>query len=278
MRCLFASDLHGRPERFRKLFRRLAAAPPAVLLLGGDLLPLGDPGFLERVLARGVRQLRRGLGPRYPLVLLIAGNDDPRSVEPVLQVREREGLWYFLHERRLEVGENLFYGYSCIPPSPFLLKDWERYDVSRHVDVGCVPPEEGWRSLPAGPGGPRGQARTIREELEALAGGQDLSRAVFLFHAPPYGGPLDQVPAGGRSVDRAPVDGHVGSIAVRRFIEERRPLLTLHGHADESSRLSGSWRERIGGCHCCSAAWDGPELALVSFELERLEQAERLLL
>ena len=33
-----------------------------------------------------------------------------------------------------------------MPPTPFLLKDWERYDVSRFVDPGCVSPEEGRRS------------------------------------------------------------------------------------------------------------------------------------
>jgi len=74
-----------------------------------------------------------------------------------------------------------------------------------------------------------------------------------------------------------PMDAHVGSIAVRRFIEARQPLLTLHGHVHESSRLTGCWRERIGGSHCFSAAWDGPELALVAFDLEELEAAERLL-
>jgi Icc-related predicted phosphoesterase len=271
-RCLFVSDLHGRRDRFRKLFRYLAAAPPAVLLLGGDLSPLGDPGFLERLLAAGCRRLKRRLGERYPLLLLIPGNDDPRSLELGLEAGEREGLWRCLHARSLRFGEHRFYGYACIPPSPFLLKDWERYDVSRHVDVGCVPPEEGWHSVPPG------QAGTIQEELDELAGTEDLVRAVFLFHAPPYGGPLDLARIGGREVDHAPMDDHVGSIAVRRFIEARQPLLTLHGHVHESSRLSGSWRERIGASHCFSAAWDGPELALVVFDLEVPEAAERLLL
>ena len=271
-RCLFVSDLHGRKDRYRKLFRHLAAAPPAVLLLGGDLLPLGDPGFLELQLIEGCRRLKRGLGERYPLLLLIPGNDDPRSLEPGLEAGEREGLWRCLHGRSLSFGEHRFYGYACIPPSPFLLKDWERYDVSRHVDVGCLAPEEGWHSVPAGDTG------TIQEELERLAGEEDLSRAVFLFHVPPYGGLLDLAQSGGREVDHVPMDAHVGSIAVRRFIEARQPLLTLHGHVHESSRLTGCWRERIGGSHCFSAAWDGPELALVAFDLEELEAAERLLL
>jgi hypothetical protein len=44
--------------------------------------------------------------------------------------------------------------------------------------------------------------------------------------------------------DHVPLDVHVGSVAVRRFIEDRRPLLTLHGHIPESALLTGSWRER----------------------------------
>jgi Icc-related predicted phosphoesterase len=69
----------------------------------------------------------------------------------------------------------------------------------------------------------------------------------------------------------------VGSIAVRRFIESRAPYLTLHGHVHESARLSGHWRQRIGRTWCLSAAHDGPELAVVRFDLEAPEAAERLL-
>jgi Icc-related predicted phosphoesterase len=274
--CLFTSDLHGHEERYRKLFDRIRCERPSVVLLGGDLLPFGDQGFVRRALAAECRRLRRGLAESYPRLLLILGNDDPRSQEPALEAGEREGLWHYLHGRSLQLAEHRFYGYACIPPSPFLLKDWERYDVSRHVDAGSVSPEEGWRSVPANV--PEAASTTIQDELQRLAGDDELGSAVFLFHAPPYGGLLDLADLGGREVDHAPLDPHVGSIAMRRFIEARQPLLTLHGHVHESSRLSGAWRERLGRTHSLSAAWDGPELALVRFALERPEEAERLLL
>jgi Icc-related predicted phosphoesterase len=79
-------------------------------------------------------------------------------------------------------------------------------------------------------------------------------------------------------VDHAPLDVHVGSIAIRRFIEARQPLLTLHGHDHESARLTGAWKERIGRTVCLSAAHDGPELALVRFDLARPADATRELL
>jgi Icc-related predicted phosphoesterase len=75
-----------------------------------------------------------------------------------------------------------------------------------------------------------------------------------------------------------PLEPHVGSIAVRRFIEARRPLLTLHGHVHESARLSGRWQERLGRTLLLSAAHDGPELALVRFDLDDLSSATRELL
>jgi Icc-related predicted phosphoesterase len=275
--CLFASDLHGHPERYGRLLELAASEPPAVLLLGGDLLPLDGERFVASWLEPSFAGLRRQLAEAYPLVLLILGNDDPRSAEGELAQAESKGLWRYLHGRRLEAFGYRFFGYACIPPSPFLLKDWERYDVSRYVDVGAVSPEEGYRSMPAS--SEEGAAGTIRHDLERLAGGEeDLSRAVFLFHAPPYGGLLDLADLEGREVEHAPLDRHVGSIAIRRFLESRQPYLSLHGHVHESQRLSGAWRERIGRTWCFSAASEGPRTAVIRFRLEELEEAKQLLL
>jgi uncharacterized protein len=283
--CLFVSDLHGSTDRFDKLFSLIGSSVPDLVFLGGDILPSGGvladrserrgKPFIPGYLAKGFGSLRRRMRKRYPLVAVILGNDDPRREEPSLEAGEREGLWRYLHSRKVDFHGFTLYGYSCIPPSPFMLKDWERYDVSRYVDVGASAPESGWTSVPVEE--ERLQSRTIQQELEQLTGADDLQRAVVLFHVPPYGSLLDRADLDGRSVDSAPLDLHVGSIAVRRFIESRAPYLTLHGHVHESARLSGQWRQRIGRTWCLSAAHDGPELAVVRFDLEAPEAAERLL-
>jgi Icc-related predicted phosphoesterase len=278
-RSLFVADLHGRPDRYEKLLAAVEAERPAAVFLGGDLLPGGSwPGqgggdFLLGWLGPRLETLRSRLAGGWPRVLAVFGNDDPRSEEASLGALEDRGLLEHAHGRRLEVAGHPVYGYACVSPTPFLLKDWERYDVSRFVDPGCVSPEEGYRSVAV----PEGEAKwgTIAADLEALAGGDDVSRAVFLFHTPPHGTALDRAALDGRAVDHAPLDVHVGSIAVRRFVEARQPLLTLHGHVHESARLTGSWRERIGRTVCLSAAHDGPELALVRFALEAPGDATR---
>jgi Icc-related predicted phosphoesterase len=283
-RCLFVTDLHGAAGRYAALFAAIRAERPAAVFLGGDLFPSGlaaafgaaDGDFVQDVLAPGFARVRRDLGPAAPRVFLILGNDDGRAEEESVIEAAATGVWEYAHGRRIPFGDWTVFGYAFVPPTPFTLKDWERYDVSRHVDPGCTSPEEGWRTVAA----PEGEARyaTIREDLERLAGAEDLARAVFLFHAPPYDTRLDRAALDGKAVEHAPLDVHVGSIAIRRFLEARQPLLSLHGHVHESARLTGDWRDRLGRTHCLSAAHDGDELALVRFDLESPGQATRALI
>lgn len=281
VRALFVSDLHGRAGRYLKLMDAIRAERPAAVLLGGDLLPAGTLAsdgspFLSGWLGPRLAALRRELGADYPRALVIFGNDDPRSQEAALAELAALGLVEPVHARCVRVQGIPVFGYACVPPTPFALKDWERYDVSRYTDPGSVSPEEGQRSVPVD----SAEARfsTIASELEALAGNMDVSGAVFLFHAPPHRTALDRAALDGVEVDHAPLDVHIGSIAIRRFIEARQPRLTLHGHVHESARITGAWRERIGRTQCLSAAHDGPELALVRVDLERPEGATRELL
>lgn len=284
--CFFASDLHGNVHRYRVLFDAIAELRPAALFLGGDLFPSplasrpsrGPEGgdFIDGFLLRELSALREALGQAYPEIFLILGNDDSRiEVEPVLRA-EAAGYWRYAHARRLEFGPYDVYGYACVPPTPFLCKDWERYDVSRYVPPGCVSPEEGWRTVEI----PSHEVRygTIWQDLGELTEDADLSKAMVLFHTPPHETRLDRAALDGKSVDHVPLDLHVGSIAVRRFIETRQPLLTLHGHVHESARLTGAWNDRIGRTWLLGGAHDGPELALIRFDPEDLEGASRLLL
>ena len=283
--CFFVSDLHGHVDRYEKLFGLIRDERPAAVFMGGDLLPhrLRPQRFRGEVIGHFVtnylfprfEELRSGLGQDYPAVFLIMGNDDPRSEEEYFFRGGDLLLWHYIHMRSVPFRGYTVMGYAFIPPSPFQLKDWERYDVSKFVDPGCIPPTEGFLTW----GDSRdAEHQTIRKHLEKMTGDATHQRLVVLFHSPPYNTYLDRAALDGMVVEHVPLDVHVGSIAIREFIEEKQPLVTLHGHIHESSRLTGHWCQTINHTMAFNAAWDGPELAVVKFDLERPADAVRVLL
>jgi hypothetical protein len=233
-------------------------------------------GFVLGFMGGRFSRLRDDLGSAYPEIFVIMGNDDIRVEEASILQLEAEGLWHYAHNRKLTFKTWDVYGYSYVIPTPFLLKDWERYDVSRYVDPGCISPEEGFRTVAV----EKHEARyaTIKQDLEDLTNKNDLSRAVLLFHSPPHKTKLDRAALDGKTVEGVPLDVHVGSIAIRRFIEERQPMLTLHGHVHESARLTGSWQDRIGKTLMFSAGHSGPELAIIRIDLDEPSRATREIL
>jgi len=281
--CFFVSDLHGHIEQYKKLFQKILEEKPKAVFLGGDLLPSGLSSnftgknkiddFLNTFLIPEFLHLKKILSDHYPRIFLILGNDDSRLMEKEVIKAQSKGIWEYIHNRKTTVNTFTIYGYALVPPTPFLAKDWEEYDVSRYVDPGCISPEEGWRSIPV----PANRIRyaTIQKDLEQLVGNDDLSQSIFLFHTPPYQTNLDRAALDNKKIDHVPLDLHVGSIAVRRFIEKRQPLITLHGHIHESAQLTGSWKDKMGSTFLFSAAHNGPELALVRFNSERPEESSR---
>lgn len=284
--CFFTSDLHGRLPRYRALLRAVREERPRAVFLGGDLfphelaplpaLPTGARGFLDGMLVPMMRRLREDLGDAYPQCFLVLGNDDLRSHEAAILQYATEGLWTYVHRRVVGFEAWKVCGYAMIPPSPFRSKDFERYDVSRHVDPGCVAPEDGVLSIAV----PERELRlrTMADDLEMLARAGVDERTICLFHCPPYGTRLDRAALDGKSIDHAPLDVHIGSFAVRRFLEAQCPLLGLHGHVHEAARLTGDWRDRVGVTPVLTGAHDGPELALVRFAPEDPEGATRELI
>ena len=286
IRCFFVSDIHGKIDRYEKLFNEIEKKRPDIVFLGGDLLPsivafkelsdIQSKDFVNEYLIKKFLALKANIGDDYPEVYLIMGNDDPRSEEISFLEAENLGIWSYIHNRKVNYKEYQIYGYAYIPPSPFLLKDWERFDVSRFVDVGCVSPIEGYRTYPVSDH--EKKYSTIKKDLEKLTTEKDLSNSIFLFHAPPYQSQLDRAALDGQMVDHTPVDVHVGSIAIKRFIETKQPFITLHGHIHESSGITGSWKQKIKKTYLFSAAFDKSELAIIKFDLENPSEAFRILL
>jgi Icc-related predicted phosphoesterase len=276
LKCLFVTDLHGNENKFQKLFEITIKEKPEAVFIGGDLLPnqfaINDhmDNFIIDKILKKLKSIKK------TKFFIILGNDDPRIFEKSFIDADKEGLISYVNNKTVKFNDYFVTGYSYIPPSPFQLKDWEKYDVSRYTDVGAVSPEEGYRTIEI----PTDEIvySTISEDLEKLAKNATIEKTIFLFHAPPYKTKLDRAALDGKKVDHAPIDVHVGSIAIKRFIEKKHPFLTLHGHVHETVSLTGEWKQKISKTYSFSASHEGNELAIIVFDTEDLEKAERRLI
>jgi len=238
----YTSDLHGQGDYYEQVLALTASAAPRAVLVGGDLCPHATGGegvrrqrlFLEGLFVEFARRLREAV-PGVELLLLM-GNDDWRANHDVLERHEGD-LWRVLHERVVEVDGVRVAGVSWVPITPFAIKDWERWE-----DGGPESPARlaGWVSVPGDVRehtfDPARRQPTIAGSLEALASHADPAGTIFVLHSPPRDTLCDLIQ---RSV-------HVGSRAIRRFVEERQPPLVLSGHIHESPRVSGTYRDRVG--------------------------------
>jgi Icc-related predicted phosphoesterase len=238
----YTSDLHGQGALYEQLVGLVASRRPPAVVIGGDLCPhaTGEAGvaqqrvFLKGFLVETARRLREA-SPGTRLLLLM-GNDDWAANEDCLEERHGD-LWEHLHDRVTEVDGIPVAGLSWVPITPFGMKDWERWEDGAEESPARL---DGWCSR----GGrlaphrfdPAHRSPTIADALAALAGRARPAETLFVLHSPPHATRCDQV-APGR---------HVGSRAIRAFVQHAQPPLVLSGHIHESPRVGGSFQDRIG--------------------------------
>ena len=238
----FTSDLHGQGSLYEQLLAIGAAHRPRAILIGGDLAPhaVGREGverqrvFLRGFLVEFARRLREA-SPDSRLLLLM-GNDDWSANLDCLE-QHHGTLWSMVHGRAIECEGKLVAGCSWVPITPFALKDWERWEDGGEEN----PPRlEGWVSHDGTVAphrfDPARRAPTIAAALDELAAEAPLREAVLITHSPPRGTRCDLTAS----------RQHVGSRAIRSFVEREQPPLVLSGHIHESPRVSAAYKDTIG--------------------------------
>lgn len=266
MRVVYSADLHGHMPLYDALLELVRSSRARALILGGDLCPNhADPAqglTLQRQFALdrlGPWLRRLHTETRVRQVYALLGNEDWASTADLFADLAHEGLYHPLHEQVHRLTRGLWIaGCSFVPITPFHAKDWDRRD-----GLGPEPPfpaSGGVRStggLLRAVTAERLQALpTIAETLDALATGSDPARTIYVCHSPPYSTALD------RLRDGTPV----GSRAIRSFIDQRQPPLTLHGHIHESPQVTGHYVERLGRTIAVNPGQDAALLHAVVFE------------
>lgn len=266
MTWCYASDLHGHERLYLELAGLAESRHCDTVILGGDLLPRkgrgsaglqSQAGFASAFLRDFAVRIRDNAGA---CLYAIPGNDDWVGALPSLSGLEPEGLILLPADRSVPATGGFFLrGYSFVPPTPFLLKDFEKRDLSR--DAPPFSPDrivvtvEG-RVMETDTASFFTGRTAIEDDLTAWALGADSGKTICVMHGPPFGTSLDRL-ADGRPA---------GSRAVRDFLMRENPLMSLHGHIHESADASGAWVERIGQTLSVNAGQNGSRLSAVWFD------------
>lgn len=245
MQLVYSSDLHGAIDLYQQLLDLAVAEQATAAIVGGDLLPHAQRlasaldmqrGFIHDQLAPLLRRYQA----RHPELMLyvIPGNDDWAAAIQELHTLEQDGLLRTIHHRAVELQTGLWLnGSGLIGLTPFGIKDYERRDTA---DAPPVRFGQSYRSegdtIQPYPAEELLALPTLAEELATLAQASDPRRTIYVLHCPPWQTLLDRRHGGAAT----------GSRAVRDFIQQHQPPLTLHGHIHEGPTVSGAWLEQLG--------------------------------
>ncbi len=268
IRLVFATDFHGSEVCFRKVFNLANRARAEVVALGGDLcgkalVPIVRRSGGYEAVVGGVRTVattdaeldevkaRVRSNGLYPFVC------DPDELErmteePALVDERFRTEMVATVERWLEIADEKLSPDQLCFSLPGNDDDWA---IDSALDSSSRVPNSDGRIVDleviqvigfgASNRTPWDSPREMDEDeiytrLSTIADGLDPDRPwVANVHVPPFRSTLDDAPMLDdqmREVRRAgnPMVAPVGSTAVRQWLEERQPLVSLHGHIHES--------------------------------------------
>ncbi|HUB42096.1 MAG TPA: hypothetical protein VMA72_24875 [Streptosporangiaceae bacterium] len=270
MKIFFATDIHGSEVCWRKFLNSAAFYKADLVVLGGDvtgkaMVPITARSGYWEVTLRG-ETLRLDSKSELDDIMARIRNSGfyPAIVSPdelahlggsetaVGERFEHEMIssldrWLDMADGKLRGGQipcilnggndDIFEIDSVIEASPCVsfaegkLLDLDGFSL---VSMGWTNPTP-WNTYREAP------EEELAPKIEALAAlVPDMGRAIFNFHAPPYGTGLDEAPA--LDDNLRPMHGGaamkpVGSKAVRDAILTHQPMLSVHGHIHESRAI-----------------------------------------
>ena len=290
-KILYTSDIHGNEIQYQKLVDYAIKISADTIIIGGDIAPkrrLEDNyiKFQRQFFEHRLPEILCPLKEKLPdsKLFLIMGNDDCMAN---LDVLEKQGscLCQLIHGKRMHLTKEFdIIGYSYVPITPFGIKDWEKFDLSNvPLDFreeyenrkrtnyrlnGAKSTKSGWKEFQFINN--MEKQDSIQKDLSDKLFQKKPNKTVYVIHTPPNQTNLDQVLT----------KNHVGSIAVRLFIEDYQPYLTLHGHIHQTVDVSGNFKDNIGKTLCLTSGNHdvGSKLAVLVFDLYHPEHANRIIL
>lgn len=266
----FATDLHGSNKCYKKLLNAPTYYDVDTLIIGGDLsgkaiVPVveSDAGWEvqrsdsaktvedEAQLEEIEKQIADSGDYPYRMTrdrLQEFKQDTDLVDEKYRELRlERLDEWIELAEEKLGGSDVEVYVIGGNDDHQYMIDRLRDAPVLEFVEDRVVTTRDGYELLGYGWSNPtpwdtprEKPDEGIEEDLNALASAvSDWDRVIANIHCPPYEADIDDAPKLDENLKPQTAGGEVitepvGSKAIRRFIEDRQPLMGLHGHIHES--------------------------------------------
>lgn len=288
--CLSAADIHGNTVQYEKIIDIVVKRGVSFVFLCGDILPKTGGTWTPENKIRTIKMQADFINDYFidylarlgkvARVYAIFGNDDFRSNYGLLRNASIPNVTFLDSEAvRMPIdGQELYVaGYPYVGVTPFLHKDWEKWDktpndkIKQYRSDGYVSRDGKHIAVDLAD-----EAATIEQDLAKLASANDPRKTIYIFHEAPYNTPLDMIAPDNKYIKDGQL--HIGSMAIREFIEEKQPLITMHGHIHETFDESGDYKWRSGDSMAITASNDfsSDTLSYVLFSVPDLARVERM--
>ena len=291
---LFCADIHGNIEQYKKITSFAIENNIRNIILGGDLLPKDggrwNPANKIRTPSAQVKFIKKhfipwvlSLSKRKIKIYFIFGNDDFRVNESLVKSIGSQ-IYYLANGTPIKISQKVsIIGYPYVSLTPFLNKDWEKWDTSNYI-ANKIFTKRGFklqsstRHIPVDYDLPQMKSDTIQKDLEVLAQLSLTKKTIFLFHDAPYNTFLDMTTIHNPFTTNK--NRHVGSQAILGFIKKHQPFLTLHGHIHHTFEVSKHFRQTIGKTIAltCGNLPEDKHPAVIVFDIQNPSKARRIIL
>lgn len=245
MKLLVLADIHQRDFKWSKLASAVRKEKPDAVCVAGDLIPapflFKHEEFVDNTITKYAKEIKKVC----PYLFVIPGNDDHPDLSCYLSIDERsDDLWCNAHNSVYTFNGFELGGIPYVIDHPFGYKYWSVRETNENLKINpkqiCKKPlniidnkfvdiEDYAKFLMDRP--------SLETYLMTVAGQvKNMSKAIFLIHCPPIGCGLDLIKTG----------ESCGSEIVARFIMDKQPLLTIHGHIHESPFYTIRWCCQLG--------------------------------
>lgn len=238
MKFIYATDLHGDTVKYEKLIDLCKEYNINLIVNGGDISPKRGDVISEQLkfINEFLPEYYKKLEENKIYYISMLGNDDLEIMqEPFDRINEKFPMVFDVGNKKIKFDGYEFIGMNSILDTPHHRKD---HIITEEGFIPEAQSEDYYKSSRDGYTSYTGWSKKretlplMKDVLKELPLPEKIEKTIYIFHMPPKELHFGHI---------ANLTRNVGSHDIYKFIVEKQPLLTLHGHLHENLEEGGRW-------------------------------------